>query len=105
MPRMFARHSPGTPALILYRKGDSWGFCNRKKELVIPAVYDQVGDFVDGLASTSSNGKWGFIDTKGAVVIPAVYDLVFGFADGLLRVQFNGKWGYMDMQGVQYWED
>lgn len=65
MPRMFARHSPGTPALILYRKGDSWGFCNRKKELVIPAVYDLVFGFADGLLRVQFNGKWGYMDMQG----------------------------------------
>lgn len=33
----------GLPDLIPYRKGDKWGFCNRKKEIVIECVYDEIG--------------------------------------------------------------
>ena len=45
----------GLPDLIPYRKGDKWGFCNRKKEIVIECVYDEVGLFKEGLARVEKN--------------------------------------------------
>ncbi|MGC9000874.1 WG repeat-containing protein, partial [Caldisericum sp.] len=44
--------------LIPYRKGDKWGFCDRNKKLVIPAVYDGADPFSQGLARVEVNGKW-----------------------------------------------
>src|SRR5664280_620542 len=50
-------------ALIPYRKGDKWGFCNRDRKMVIPTVYDSVDLFSEGLAPVHLNRKFGFIDT------------------------------------------
>src|SRR5450756_110486 len=87
-------------ALIPYRKGDKWGFCNRDRKMVIPTVYDSVYLFSEGLAPVHLNSKWGYIDTKGNMVIPAVYDSVDPFSDGLAPVHLNGKWGYIDTKGT-----
>ncbi|RIE08983.1 WG repeat-containing protein, partial [Candidatus Cryosericum odellii] len=83
-------------ALIPYRKGDKWGFCNRDRKMVIPTVYDSVDLFSEGLAPVHLNSKCGYIDTKGTMVIPAVYDSVDPFIKGLASVHLNGKWGYID---------
>ncbi|MGC8789689.1 MAG: WG repeat-containing protein [Caldisericum sp.] len=48
-----------------YRKGNKWGFCDRNKKLVIPAVYSWAYPFSQGLARVEVNGKFGYIDTKG----------------------------------------
>jgi hypothetical protein len=73
--------------------------------MVVPAVYDEIGPFSEGLAPVEVNGKWGFIDTKGNMVIPAVYDSAGSFSEGLAQVKVNGKWGYIDKRNIKYWED
>src|SRR5664280_1512677 len=87
-------------ALIPYRKGDKWGFCNRDRKMVIPTVYDSVDLFSEGLAPVHLTRKWGFVDTKGNMVIPAVYDDGSSFSEGLAPVRLNGKWGYIDTKGT-----
>src|SRR5450756_233531 len=82
-------------ALIPYRKGDKWGFCNRDRKMVIPTVYDSVYLFSEGLAPVHLNSKCGFVDTKGNMVIPAVYDDGSSFSEGLALVKLNSKWGYI----------
>ena len=51
-----------------------WGFRDATGKVVVPAKYDMVQDFSNGLAAVAtgkySNAKWGFIDTKGQMVIP-----------------------------------
>jgi len=83
-------------ALIPYRKGNKWGFCDRNLTMVIPAVYDLAYPFSGGLASVRLNGSWGFINSKGAMVIPAVYDYAGSFSGGLASVQVNSKYGFID---------
>src|SRR5450830_2178046 len=83
-------------ALIPYRKGDKWGFCNRDRKMVIPTVYDSVYLFSEGLAPVHLNSKWGFVDTKGTMVIPAVYDDGGSFIEGLAFVVLDGKCRFID---------
>src|SRR5664280_1398982 len=86
-------------ALIPYRKGDKWGFCNRDRKMVTPAVYDAASLFSESLASVVLDGKFGFIDTKGNMVIPAVYDDGSSFSEGLAPVELNNKHGFIDTRG------
>lgn len=89
----------GLPDLIPYRKGNKWGFCNRKKEIVIACVYDKVGQFSEGLAAISIGfafsfrdnniGKLGFIDTKGDIVIPMTYEFKPSHFLGGTGIKFN----------------
>ena len=52
--------------LIPYRKGDKWGYIDKKGKIVIPIQYDDAWPFSDnGLARVKVNGKWGYIDKKG----------------------------------------
>lgn len=84
--------------------GDKWGFIDKNGQNVIPAIYDVVGYFSEGLAwfnvgaTTDStgyrtyddilylDGKWGLIDKSGNVIVPAKYDAVFDFEHGYARV-------------------
>ena len=62
-------------------------------------LYDDVGDFYEGLAWVKMNGKWGLIDKSGREVIPCKYDYARDFSEGLATVRINGKWGYIDKSG------
>src|SRR5215470_6777971 len=94
--------NPGPPQLIPYRKGDKWGFCDANKELIIPARYEEVYLFTDGLARVNLNGKYGFIDKSGTEVIPLKYDnaSIF-FHDELVPVKLDGKYGFIDISGAE----
>ena len=45
-------------------KLDKYGFIDRTGKLVIPAIYDMIGGFNEGLAKVRINGKHGFINPK-----------------------------------------
>ena len=72
-----------------------WGFRDANGKVVIPAKYDQVLDFCNGMAAvaTKESGdlKWGFIDTKGQLVIEPKYSKVPSRFDkcGLALVTFS----------------
>ena len=42
-----------------------WGFMDLSGRQVIPAVFDEVRPFSEGLAVVRLRGKWGFIDKQG----------------------------------------
>ena len=42
-----------------------WGFVNEKGTLVIPAEFDEVYSFDEGVSRVVSNGLYGLIDKKG----------------------------------------
>src|ERR1035437_7262408 len=65
---------------IPYRKGDKWGYCNYKKEIIIPCKYDSVGFFYDCYrAIVEVDRKYGYIDTTGRIVIPIEFDSTAAF--------------------------
>lgn len=85
--------------LTPYRKGDKWGYCDRDRKVIIPAIYEWGGSFAEGLAPVQLNGKHGFIDTTGNMTVPAVYDDAEPFSEGLAGVTFADNYGFVDPQG------
>jgi hypothetical protein len=88
--------------LVPFQKGDKWGFCDADQNVVIPAVYSSVCEFVEGLAGVRLKKKWGFVDTKGKMVIPPTYYVAGSFSDGLAYVEPKkkwGLWGFIDTKG------
>jgi hypothetical protein len=78
------------------------GFINKEGILVIPPLYDEVGDFTAGLCSAGKDGKWGFLDKKGGIAVEFVYDEIgeHGFQGGLAAVRQNAFWGAIDKKGT-----
>ncbi|MEO0288538.1 MAG: WG repeat-containing protein [candidate division WOR-3 bacterium] len=96
---LLAQNLPEQPELILCRKGDKWGFCDRSKNIVIECKYDAAFAFSEGLAAVKLNGKWGYIDKTGKEVIPTKFDLVRNFSEGFAAFEQNFMWGYIDKKG------
>ncbi len=78
-------------------KGGKWGFSDGFK-VVIPAMYDEVFCFKEGLASVELEGKCGYIDPENNVVIPFEYEIAMSFSEGLAMVVKTDKCGYINKQ-------
>ena len=76
-------------------KGGKWGFSDGFKT-VVPAMYDEVFCFKEGLASVEIDGKCGFIDGENNIVVPLDYDIAMSFSDGLAMVARGEKCGYVN---------
>ena len=61
--------------------------------------YDWKGEYYEGLARVSLNGKLGFIDKTGKEVIHIKYDDAYSFSKGLAKVKLNDKWFYINPKG------
>lgn len=88
-------------------KGSQYGLIDRAGNEILPCRYKSTikchGDFVEGLARISRNGKWGFerIQHNGntSEAIPCIYDSATDFQGGLSRVIKNGEIGFIDEFG------
>lgn len=49
----------------------------------MPAIYDQVGSFTDGLAPVKLNGRYFYVDEKGNVALPVVHGVASVFSEGV----------------------
>lgn len=81
------------------RKNGKWGFISSERKEVVPAIYDSVGSFHEGLADVSKDGKFGFVDTTGKVVIQLTFDNVYGFRSGVAKVVSIGRYGLINKTG------
>ena len=83
--------------LKTFKDGEKWGFKDSKNNIIIPAEYDFLGDFENGLAYARKGDKIGYIDSNNKEIIPIKYDKVGHFSpDGFLPVCLKGIWGIID---------
>lgn len=86
--------------LIAFRSNESkYGFINLKGEVVIPAEYDIIGNFNDGLAKVKKDGKYGYINAKNEFVIANRYDFAYDFKNGYAVISSNYMYGLIDTEG------
>ena len=81
------------------RRNGKWGFLSSDRKEVVPAIYDSVGSFHEGLADVSKDGKFGFVDTTGKVVIKLAFDNVHCFCSGIAKVVNQGRYGLINKKG------
>lgn len=79
--------------------GDRWGYQNESGMIVIDPLFDQAGEFKQGLALVQVGGKLGFIDTRGKSVVEPRWDELHSFCDDLARVRSGGRYGFVDRSG------
>lgn len=87
------------------------GFANTEGKVAVPAQYEKVLDFSEGLAAvrfdTDSANCWGYIDKEGNTVIGPSYSTARSFNEGLAAVEWTNDsadqpgsdGGYIDKTG------
>ena len=86
--------------LLRFKDGFYWGFKNAAGNWAIPAKYDQVSDFQDGLARVELEGKWQWIDTSGKQVEAPKLERVGKTSEGLTLYRDNDRLGYLKADGA-----
>ena len=95
--------------VVAFQDGKKWGLKDLSGNVVMPATYDKIEEFKEGLAAVNkggkmkqqqeflltidvfAGGKWGFIDMDGKEIVPCKYDKVEGFSGGVAAVNIGGK--------------
>ncbi len=79
-----------------------YGYLNAQGKEVLPPVYLDAGDFMNGTALVKvSEGEYALIDPEGTVLHTYKHPFVGNPGDGLLAYQEmeNGKYGYLNLDG------
>ncbi|WP_248925916.1 WG repeat-containing protein [Paenibacillus hamazuiensis] len=81
-------------------KNGKAGYINKQGEFAIPPIYYGAGNFREGLAAVTFDGKsYGYIDKSAQMVITPQYDFAAPFRNGQALVKVNGKWGFINPKG------
>lgn len=81
--------------------GEKMGIETIEDGVIIPAIYDFVESFSDGLFNVTKADTSAYFDHYGKIVIPFQnkYQSYGNFTEGLARVRLGDKWGYIDKKG------
>jgi hypothetical protein len=79
--------------------GGKYGFINTQGKLMIPAMYNEVGPFQEGLAVVSKDDKFGIIDKKNQMLVDFQYDEILEFVQNRAIVRKGEKYGVIDRLG------
>lgn len=89
--------------LYRFKKDDRWGYKDEKGNIVIPPIYREAREFVEGVAAVRKFANWNYIDETGKKHFKRKFAEAKSFSEGLACVStdpgFPGKWGYIDKTG------
>lgn len=88
-----------TSLFLPYVKNSLWGYINELGEEMIPAQYDEVNYFSEGLAVVMKGEKVGYINKSGKTVIQFNWDDAEAFHNGCAIVGKNDKFGLINKNG------
>lgn len=75
-----------------------YGYLNNKGKLKIEAVYDNAGNFCNGLAMVSIGSQYYYINSKGKKVTEEFTE-ARDFCNEMAAVKRNDRWGFIDTKG------
>jgi len=84
-----------------FMKNNKWGFLDEHLKEVIPATYQFINPFYEGVAAVKMNNKIGFIDKSNKITVPFKYDEAENFINGLAVVGINEKFGIINKVGEE----
>jgi hypothetical protein len=85
--------------LSLVEKDSKHGYVNKDGKVIIPLIYDDGMNFVEGKAGIMMGNKWGFIDSAGNEIVKPLYSEVYSYNEGMAVVVKGDKWGFIDEKG------
>lgn len=87
----------------IVRKGNRWGFINKKGEVIFSPRFRNMGNFSEGIAAVRVKHKWIYIDTTGNPVLKfqRQIDYCKDFHDGVALVRYfdYSGWGMINHKG------
>ncbi|MBT2644687.1 WG repeat-containing protein [Bacillus sp. ISL-41] len=76
-----------------------WGFIDKTGKEVIKPKYNEVGEFINGIAMIRITQSYGLINKEGKEIVKPQYEEIASFQEGLAKVSKNGKSGFIDQTG------
>ena len=75
------------------------GIIDKKGNLVIDFIYDDLENLAENFVAYKKDNKWGFIDIVKKSKTEAMYERTKEFKEGLAPVLINDKWGFINKKG------
>jgi len=85
--------------LLPFKDENLYGFMDHDGKVIIPAEYEQLGFFKEGLALAMKKGMFGYIDKGNRTIIPFEYSSGTDFEEGRAVVERSGLFGMIDRTG------
>lgn len=79
--------------------GKRYALINKKGEILSDFIFEDVGQYKEGLIPIKQYSVWGFADCNGNIIIKPKYTEVTNFSGGYATVRLNNKWGVIDTEG------
>lgn len=94
-----------TKNLVPFQNDDALsGFKDESGAIVIPAQYERVYPFCEGLARVRKAGQWGYIDDNGNIIIDPQFDEAGNFSGGLAQVRKGPKQYLINTKGQDFFD-
>jgi hypothetical protein len=88
------------PAPIFpFSTATKWGFLDVSGKVAVPAQFQSISPFSDGVARVHVDNHIAFVDGTGRVVLRTNAVQAQDFSEGLAAVEVKGKWGFIDKVG------
>lgn len=87
--------------LVFYQDGKAGALDTDSGEEVIPAQYDEMNFFFNGLIRFRNKTWWGIRNLEGKILVPARWEKVELSGEDFFIVQLNGVYGVVDTEGKQ----
>ena len=87
--------------LIPYRDSEKWGYCDTKKQILIPLYYDETFPMRSGFGIVKKDNKYGLVDKSGKIILPIYYKEIRNLSSQYYLCSMNSDWGIMDIRGNQ----
>ena len=79
--------------------GYRFGFIDKTGKQVIDFLYDDAGNFKDGLTRIKMKELFGVINKNNEIIVKPTYQSIGNFFEGKAFINENGKYGFIDVSG------
>jgi hypothetical protein len=85
--------------LYPYQKDDFFGFIDTSAAVIIPALFDAVSAFSEGLAVVNKNDSIYFINKENKDPFDQYFTEAYNFNNGIAAVKHGNQWCFINRQG------
>jgi len=78
-----------------------YGFINKDYEIILPAEYHRINNFVNGFATVlDKDSVLKYVNKQGRIITQQRFEEYRIFNENMAAVKLNGLWGFIDSSGV-----
>lgn len=82
----------------IFSESGLFGYMNQNGAVLIPAIYDEVSEFHEGLAVVSLHGKSAIINKRNELISELKYDAITDFSGNRAFVKISNYFGLIDRE-------